>query len=280
VITKIYPSSSAFMRGSVVDTSKASSCPRYVAAQVLSGLSKTELSRHVAQEYQAIGALNEARVAMVLKKNKQEFTREVPFSVPFKSVAIGGRIDFVLGGGGIIETKATTSQNVYKRAFEGDAPEAPWVAQVASYLGLLKKPEGVIWASYYEMNESLTGYEVVDERKWTVKALDDGRLIVGQKEFYYTLKDLSRWYSEIELAMTNPSAVETMPIQPANKYESACHYCPLKEICGTGKELAQKVHEIREAFLAPQTAKEFNIQVNTKRRQENRRKKNDKHPIV
>lgn len=270
---RIYPSSSAFMSGPLVKTTKHSSCLRFIAGQVLSGLTKAELHQDIAAEYAALGALDEFRYSARLKKEGQVFEREKPFQINYKSSTISGRMDFLLEDGTVIEKKSVTSQHVYKRVFEEGQPEIAWVAQVASYLAFLKLPQGKIVASYYELSEELDGYIVIAEREWTVKTLDTGCIMLGQDIYSHTLKDLARWYALAEQVLDNPTVDMQGVYQPPNKYQSACNYCPIKKECQSGTPLAEQKEELRTALLAKPQAKEFKISVATKRRQANKEKK-------
>lgn len=271
-LNRIYPSSSAFMVGPLVKSSSHNSCLRFVSAQCLSGLSKAELFHEITAEYAALGTLDEFRYSAKLKKEGKEFQREVPFQVEYKGAVISGRMDFLLDGL-VIEKKSVTSQSIYKQVFEGGQPKTAWVAQVASYLAFLKIPAGKIVATYYELSEEFDAYQVVAEKEWDVQCLDSGCIIVNRVPFEHSLRDLARWYAEIEKTVSNPSAPQQKVCQPANKYESACNFCPIRSICDKGDDLAQHVQEIREKLLEKTPPKEFRIAINTKRRQDNREKK-------
>lgn len=261
------------MAGPVVKTSKNSSCLRFIAAQAMSGLSKAELHQDIGAEYAALGALDEFRYSAKLDKEKTVYEREKPFQIDYKGATISGRMDFLLADGTVIEKKSVTSQSVYKRVFEGGQPETAWVAQVASYLAFLKLPQGKIVASYYELSEEFDAYVMVAEKEWTVKCLDDGRIMLGQEAYSHTLRDLARWYAEVERTLSDPWTSNQRPYQPSNSFESACNFCPIRAVCHGNVDLAQVVQEVKDALLVKKEPNKFKIKVNTKRRQANREKK-------
>lgn len=275
---KIYPSSSAFMVGPLVSSTSNKSCHRYLSAQVASGLSKAELHQPIPAEYAGLGALDEFRYSAKLDKEKVAYQREVPFQVEFKDSIISGRIDFVLENDVAIEKKSTTSQSVYKRAFEGGIPEPSWVAQAASYLGFCNKKEVRIVATYYELSANFDAYEVVAEREWSVTSLDGIRLTVGQEQYPHSLKDLARWYASLSDVLSKTSSAPVRiekPMQAASKYESPCNFCPLKQMCETKDNLAWDVQELRAALTAKVLPRDFKIMHNTERRKKNRQEKKE-----
>lgn len=277
-IAKIYPSSAAFMVGPIVSTTSNKSCHRFLSAQRASGLSKAELYQSIPAEYAGLGALDEHRYSAKLDKEKVAYQREVPFQVEYNGTVISGRIDFVLDNDVAIEKKSTTSQSVYKRAFEGGIPEPSWVAQAASYLGFCNKKEVRIVASYYELSAEMDAYEVVAERIWVVKSLDGGGLSLDGTQYPHSLKDLARWYATLSQLLSTTSAVPVRiekPAQAGSKYESPCNFCPLKDLCAKGDNTAWELQELREALTAKSSPRGFKVAHNTERRKKNRQAKKD-----
>jgi CRISPR/Cas system-associated exonuclease Cas4 (RecB family) len=241
-------------------------------------LSKAELHQDIPAEYAGLGALDEFRYSAKLDKEKVAYQREVPFQVEYKGTVISGRMDFVLDNDVAVEKKSTTSQSVYKRAFEGGVPEPSWVAQAASYLGFCNKKGVRIVASYYELSTNMDAYEVVAEREWSVKSLDGAALSLDGKPYSHSLKDLARWYSSVSNILSTSSSATVRiekPMQAGSKYESPCNFCPLKEICAVKDNLAWDVQELRQALTAKPTPRGFKIMHNTERRKKNRQAKKD-----
>lgn len=276
-IFKIYPSSAAFMTGPVVSTTKNSSCFRYIWAQEYCGLTKKEIPRDIPPEHQALGTMDEYRYFAKLEKQGQKFTREVSHKIPFKNCEISFRMDGDMEDGTILEKKSSTSDFVLKGTIEGGEPDANYVAQLVSYLTLLKRNKGLLVISYYEMDADFQGYLMLEERQFVVECLDDGVITIDSKPYPKTTKDLARWYAGVQQSLSNPSAVPPEPAQQAMKFKSPCNTCPLKAACeeykNTTMDVAQFLLRSKEEFLTPRDPKKFKIRVLTERRQKNRDKK-------
>ena len=275
---KIYPSSAAFMVGPLVKTDYNSGCHRFQWAQAHSGLSKAELHHEINAESAALGTLNEYRVAVKLKKDKVKFEREVPFKIAYKDAVISGRQDFVLENGEVWETKGTGSDKVYKQSILGGVPQLNHVAQLVSYLAFLKKPKGRIVNTYYELelDGELESYKVVGERIFTVECLDDGCIMLDQRPYPHTIRDLARWYADLEKKLADPWTLPQKPCHNGDKFGSPCFSCPLKKVCEKECDVASFLLQAKEKLLIPPPPKEFNIKILTARRKVNREKKNAK----
>lgn len=275
---KIYPSSAAFMIGPLVKTDYNSGCHRFQWAQTHSGLSKAELHHEINAESAALGTLNEYRVAVKLKKDKVKFEREVPFKIAYKGAVISGRQDFVLENGEVWETKGTGSDKVYKQSILGGVPQLNHVAQLVSYLAFLKKPKGRIVNSYYELeiDGELESYKLIAERIFIVECLDNGDLTVDGTRYDHSIRDLARWYADLEKKLADPWTLPQKPCQNGDKFGSPCFSCPLKKLCEKEVDVAQFLQESRQALLEPPPPKEFNIKVLTARRKKNRQDKKEK----
>lgn len=276
--TKIYPSSAAFMLGPLVLTKYNSGCHRFQWAKAHSGLSKAELHHEINAESAALGTLNEYRVAVKLNKEKVKFEREVPFKMEYKSAVMSGRQDFVLEDGTILEVKSTTSESSYKRIFVEGKPELSHMAQLVSYLAFLKQPKGRIVNTYYELelDGELESFIAVAERVFNVECLDSGVLTVDGVPFEHSLKDLARWYAELEKCLADPWTLPQKPCQTASEYTSPCYYCPLKKVCDTTTDVAQFLLDSKAALLVKTPPREFKIKVLTARRKVNKEKAKEK----
>ena len=93
---KLYPSSSAFMKGASADTLYESACPRYILVEKTTA----DLPRkRLPDVYKTVGALDELRFFEVLKKRYKEVQREVPFKIEIApNISLSGRIDFIADG--------------------------------------------------------------------------------------------------------------------------------------------------------------------------------------
>lgn len=276
---KLYPSSSAFMLGGQVKTSKHTSCFRFLQAQHFSGLTKEQLHSEIAPEYAALGALDEWQFAAAMDKKGIQYKREQPFRSEFGSAVVSGRMDFVLDDGTIVEKKSTTSQNVYRRVFEQGIPEPSHMAQLVTYMALNGQESGRLVVSYWELAPDYQGFRVVEEKQFDVKTVDKTRIMLGQQEYSHTVKDLARWYAEAEKNLSQDLTTGVLaqkPCQPVSKYESPCNFCPLNKICETGPDgmtLAYFTEAAKSALVLKPAPMGFKIMVNTERRQANREKK-------
>lgn len=277
-IRKIYPSSAAFMVGPLVSTEYNSGCHRFQWAQAHSGLSKEELHHEINEESAALGTLNEYRVSVKLKKDKIKFEREVPFKIDYKGTTISGRQDFVLENGEVWETKGTASESVYKQVILGGVPKASHVAQLVSYLSFLNKSKGRIVNSYYELelDGELESFKLVAERIFIVECLDNGVLTVDGTPYSHTIRDLARWYAELEKRLADPWTLPQKPCHNGDKFGSPCFSCPLKKVCEQTTDVVQFLQESTRALLVKPQPKEFNIKVLTARRKKNRQDKKEK----
>lgn len=260
------------MVGPLVKTSKNGSCHRFLWAQAHCGLTRAEMQQPFPAEYAALGALDEYRYAAKMVKEGQAFEREVPFKIEFKGAVISGRQDFVLDNGVVIEKKSMTSDSGYKRVFRDGQVESSHMAQLVSYLAFLNKPEGKIVVSYYELSKKFDAYLVVEEKEFTVRTLDSGVLTVDGVEYLHTVRDLARWYATLEGYLSTTSSVPPKPMIPANPYESACSFCPLKEICQRPVEVARFLQESKVALAIKTEPRPVKIQVLTERRKKNKEK--------
>lgn len=274
---KIYPSSAAFMTGPLSSTSKSSGCFRYLWAQQYCGIPHKEIPRDIPPEHAALGALDEFRYFTKLEKEGVGFVRESRHKVPFKNCEISFRVDGEMADGSILEKKSATSEFVLKEAIEGGQPDANYVAQLVSYLTLLKRTHGRLVISYYELDANYESYLMLAERQFNVEVLDSGVILLDSAEYPKTTKDLARWYAGVQQSLSNPSIVPPEPMQPGLKFKSPCYSCPLKKACEEYKEspatTVQYLQRAKEEFLAPRDPKKFKIKVLTERRKINREKK-------
>lgn len=277
---RIYPSSAAFMVGSQVKTKSNKSCLRYQWAVAHSGLSKAELHQDIAAEYAGLGALDEFRYSAILDKEKVAYEREKPFKIEYKDCIISGRMDFDRADGIVVEKKSTTSQYMLKDHILTGEPDPGHAAQLVSYLAFLKREEGHLVTSYYEMNEDRNGYEVVAERKWVFKLCAGGDLTLDSTVYTHSVKDLARWYAQMQVVLSDPWTLPPKPMQSAVPYKSPCHYCPLKAVCATqdnlGTDVAVYLESAKVALVLKPEPRGFKIEHNSARRKKNRQDKKEK----
>jgi PD-(D/E)XK nuclease superfamily len=278
---RIYPSSAAFMVGNQVKAKSNSSCLRYQWARQHCGLTKDELHRPIASEYAGLGALDEFRYSTILDKKKIVYEREKPFKIDYKDCVISGRMDFDRADGIVVEKKSTTSLYMMRDHIATGDPDPGHAAQISSYLAFLGRPEGHLVASYYEMDEDRMGFSVIAERTWVFKLSTSNELTVDNVPYAHSIKDLARWYSHMQISLSNPCAVPARPIPSAIPYKSPCNFCPLKELCtrqgDSGTEAALYLEQAREAFLVPETPRSFKIEWNSARRKANREERTKKN---
>ncbi len=278
-IYKIYPSSAAFMSGPLVETTKNGSCFRFLWAQAHCGAHKYSMKPNIAEEHSALGTLDETRYAMKLDKQKVSYKREVSHSIPFKNCEIAFRVDFDFEDGTIGEKKSTTSDGLHKTVFKDNDVDANHLAQLVSYLSLLKRDTGKLIVTYYEMSEEFDAYLALEEREILVKLSTDGVISLDGVEYRKNAKDLARWYAGLQQCLTETSTVPPAPMPQTVKFKNPCFSCPLSATCEKYKNetmpVAQFLLEAKEAFEAPRESKKFNIKVLTKRRQANKDKKKE-----
>lgn len=276
-IYKIYPSSAAFMSGPLVETTKNSSCFRYLWAQAHCGAHKYSMKADIAEEYAALGALDEARYAMKLDKQKVPYKREISHVIPFKNCEISFRVDFDFEDNVIGEKKATTSEGLHKTVFKDNEVDANHLAQLVSYLSLLKRETGKLIVTYYEMSEEFDAYIALEEREILVKLSTEGVIFLDGVEYRKNARDLARWYAGLQQCLTETSTVPPAPMPQSVKFKSPCNSCPLSGTCekynAQPGDVAQYLLEAKQAFETPRESRPFKIKVNTARRQANREKK-------
>lgn len=272
---RLYPSSAAFMVGPMVASSKNGSCHRFLWTENQIG----NYDKKIADEYQALGALDEFRYSQLLDSRKVPYKREVQVTKDYNGSTISGRIDFILHPDTdapiYVEKKSTTSKSVLKDVIKANKPDPNHLAQIVTYMMLTNVYHGLIVVSYYELDGALMGYHVTDEAEFRIecKGVD---IYVNDVLHERSTKDLARWYQFASDALKDKERIPVVNHQVTDKFKSICRFCPLKEKCADlqikmtdAKGFLQSAEEVLKNL--PE-GKKFTIQQPPKRA----RRKNEK----
>ena len=228
---KVYPSSAAWMPGPVVQTTYYSGCLRYIWAVANAKVPRIDSIDPAAQ---ALGALNEKRLEAQFRRRRLKFETEVPFNQVFRGIDIRGRMDYVVHlkeGDQIGEQKATTSAHVLKDVIQAKQPADSHMAQLVTYLAFSTIKKGWIQVDHYQLSHDFSGFISTSMHKFDVELLDSGVILVDGQEYKYVLKDLARWYSEVEKVLSNPDTIPMKPSMNPIPYKNPCHFCGMRDLC-------------------------------------------------
>lgn len=216
---KIRPSSSGFLRGDTVHTAYSSGCLRYMKANRKSKFVEID------PVYAEVGALHEDLYAISLGDTLDD--RELVIKLPLgEDAEYTGRCDFVDTNGAIHETKATISKSSKTDIIDKGIVNLNHLAQLVSYMVVLKRPKGFIYVGYYE--KDLKSFIKLADRKFEITIDNDGSIYIdGSYSEFNAFDYLDHVKAQIALD-TVP-----MPNRPyrESKFKSPCALCPLSELC-------------------------------------------------
>jgi len=186
--------------------------------QLSEGAKRSELH----PDYAAIGLMHEE----MHERENPTAQREVPFKRQVTDNAVlSGRADFVFDDH-IDECKATFSDTTFRNAKSGK-PEMSHLTQLVCYMMEFGKSRGRLIYGYF-----VKGKDGQLKRKDTaiieVQRSDERLIYVNGASTGYTDMDLIN--SIMQIAHWKPLDVPA-PRPAAQGYNSACRYCPLKELC-------------------------------------------------
>ncbi len=227
---KIYPSSYEPIVEGTTDPEYPQGCLRYqviIAPRIRDEWPRQEID----PLYSAIGRIAEEQVLSSLPV-MPDIQREVALSLDLgNGVTISGRVD-ILTPVSIIEVKATLGAT--KRAmWRKGTPDPHHEGQLLTYMALLQRPQGILYARYVHFSKDSTKLEF-EQFTWTYE-LTPTEAWARVSEFYDTL---IHWNSSSEL-----------PTRPLS--DSPCFKCPFIDVCSSStkgrEEFTRQVeHRIRE----------------------------------
>lgn len=211
-------------------------------------LSKTAKRTELHPDYAAIGNLHEELHAA----EHPEAQREVPFRRDVSDTSLlSGRADFVFPDR-VDECKATFSKTTISNAKSGK-PEMSHLTQLVCYLMEFGLSRGRIVYGYFE--KSKTG-ELVRKDKVAVEVEVLGvNIVVNGSLTGYTTADLISSMHQIDKWM---HTTQLAPRPSANGFNSACKFCPLRELCDRAEakglqttDIIPEAVELIEAQVGP-----------------------------
>lgn len=212
---KLYPSSLEFSFNGVNMATYSSSCWRYF-------LNTRGVRKELDPAYQEIGAIHERLHGEDLRKRGEEFRDEVPFRLQISdNTVVSGRCDFLLDGR-IDETKATFNKQKFNAA-----PGRDHLSQLVLYLSHFQIAHGRLVYGYFE--KGVDGEFIrVDTKTIEVRLLDDGTVLVNDRNSMWSVDDLVKSMVELERHSLN----NTIPPKPFSfDFKTACDFCPAKNAC-------------------------------------------------
>lgn len=223
---KLYPSSSAFMKGASAETLYNSACPRFIMVEKLNEVPKGSIP----EIYSQVAAIDEARFFEVLKKRHTKVEREVPIRKELVNdkIILSGRRDFVADGW-VYEKKSSINTRKAGDLKKGKV-NLNQLAQLVTYMLMGEHVNGALVVTVYQFNKDLTALEVKYEREFIVSIEDTGAILLDGSPLTHTVDDIRRFYKTLVKGLVDRE-VPPMPQNWTSKYGSPCNFCPIKEKC-------------------------------------------------
>lgn len=217
---KLYPSSAIPTTG-VTTAGFADSCPRYYWANSVQPQERGEI--HAL--YSAAGVIAEERALHKIQATGRPFRRELPVSyVMGDNWIISGRVDFVLESPTeIIEVKSTLSRWKFDNVIRGNVIDPKHIAQLVTYMTILKATVGMLSTSYLHFNRKLTAVEI-ETKELKIEILGASIKIDGEL-WEYSVRDILNFYRVMQHAILDPS------LPPKTLNLMACKTCPWLLAC-------------------------------------------------
>ncbi len=214
---KLYPSSTAFMKGQLVYTTYASGCPRKIL------LSHRGVREEIKGKFKELGADNETRFEATL--TGKEYQRELPFkwALPDYNAIVSGRIDYIIDGT-IWELKATQSKSSLTSIINGGQLRMENLAQIAVYILAMEKNEAYLQYAYY------VGNKYAKQRTFHITIEDSGAICVDKKASGFFVADLLKFLATVADSISNGKILDR-PNNWSAMFGSPCGYCPFKSSC-------------------------------------------------
>lgn len=223
-MSKIYPSSSAFMIGDLIHTDSQGGCLRNIL-MADHGVRDDSISDVNIR----VGAAHEAYYARNL--SDEVFGAETPVKGDVNGIPYSGRADFVTKFNGLYvphETKATVSYNTYRKVIKDGQVKSNNLSQLVFYMTHFNTPYGKLIYGYYK---DLDGYlfELKEMRTFKVVIDESGNIMIdGQHSGYMVQEHMAHRIAVAE--MLKSQTVEERP-QGCQSGEGACKWCVFKQTC-------------------------------------------------
>lgn len=253
-ITKIYPSSAAFMVGDLVFAQYSSSCLRN---QLLA-------SEGVKEPFNPIhtkrGAIAEKRYEDALIAADADYEREVPFKIEIEpGVVVSGRVDFKLSGSRIDEIKSSESLSVIQDVIKDGNPKEANVAQLITYLMAESLTYGSLVYSAFKWNKKAQVYEHIADRVFSVQLMARGEIYVDEKLFRFHARDVVAHMLATARVIRNRS-IASRPFNHKG-FDGPCKRCAFATTCGLYDEgilesVDDFVHSAKNELLSKGKMKE------------------------
>lgn len=231
-MTKIFPSSAAFMADGTVITETDSGCYRRLL------MAKAGIEQPFPAIYKQVGAVHEDYVqdALLHDPNTIALLKESPVKLELPSGGVlSGRVDFIRfntdGTVTPIECKSTISKNTRLSVIRKGQLKLNHLAQVACYMLLLKQPTAEVHAGYYEATE--TGLICTESRVFKITCDDEGTLAVDGVATFWSIGSLVEWINQGVKAINDKNNLPLKPRAFEEGWSSPCRMCSYKAVCDT-----------------------------------------------
>lgn len=238
---KLYPSSAIPTTG-VTTAGFADSCPRYYWANSVQPQERGEI--HAL--YTAAGVIAEERALHKARSLDRPFKRELPVShIIDNNWTISGRADFVLDDPlEVWEIKSTLSRWKFDNVIRGNVIDPKHIAQLVTYMTILKAAVGVLSTSYLHFNRKLTAVEI-ETKELKISLGDADSISIDNEPWIYTVRDVLSYYRVMMTAVIDPS------LPPKTLNPMACKTCPWLLACDTAASKQDFLERFRESGVNP-----------------------------
>ena len=237
---RVYPSSAAFMWGTVVYTEYSSGCLRRIYIDA-NGIKEPFDPKHSER-----GEINEVFFEKRFERDKVTFEREVPFreSIHSTSLVLSGRIDYRIVTPDLtypLELKSTESSTQRRVRIQNGEWGLGQVAQLSEYMLVDGAEKGKLVVTYYERDAegklfhpkphvNKRGVLHLTEREFKVEFGDGGYIYVDNVRSPYTAYDVLNhiyWAARV----IEDDIIWERPANYEAPFGSPCSYCPFRSTC-------------------------------------------------
>lgn len=228
-MTKVFPSSAAFVADGTVITETDSGCLRTLL------LKKAGLDQPFPPIYQEVGAVHEVNVQaeLLADPNTTAILKEYPIKLELPKGTLSGRVDFIRfnadGTVTPIECKSTISKNTRLSVIRKGQLKLNHLAQVACYMLMLKQQAAEVWVGYYEAIEG--GFTCTESRVFKVTCDDTGTLYVDGVATFWSIASVVAWVNQALEALNNKQCLPLKPRAFEDGWSSPCRMCAYKAVC-------------------------------------------------
>ena len=226
---KYSPSSSSFNILGATYTKYSSGCHRAI---LLASEGIREFS--IPEIYQVLGAHHEEQHLAKLKEKhgSENVLDEVSLRVDTKDFKFSGRIDMIISGNEIHETKGTISKRILRENIKRKTVVPSHLSQAVCYKMFGNYETVVIVLAFYEVN--MQGFKKLQEVEFNIDIDHRGFILSnGTWTGYCAHQILEHAQSSAEYYKTN--LIPPRPQDYAAKFGSPCHFCPFKDVCNDEK---------------------------------------------